>query len=134
MASEIQNIKRKILNFTDLIVWQQAHILALLIYKVTKTFPREETYSLVDQMKRCVVSIGSNIAEGFSRKGKKEKMQFYFTAKGSLTELQNQVLLARDVKYLSEEIFTRINEQIISVHKLLNAFIKSSETKYQTKY
>jgi four helix bundle protein len=124
----------KIQSFKDLIVWQQAHELALLVYKATKKFPKEETYSLVDQMKRCVISIGSNIAEGFSRRGKKEKLQFYFTAKGSLTELQNQLLLAKDVGYLSKEEFELINEKTESVHRLLNAFIKSAETKYEAKY
>ena len=100
------------------------------IYKVTKSFPKEETYSLIDQMKRCSISIASNIAERFSRQGKKEKIQFYFTAKGSLTELQNQLLLAKDVKYLSLECFKLIAKQTVLVHKLLNGFIKSAEAKY----
>lgn len=119
----------KISSFTDLIVWQKAHELAVEVYKITKTFPREETYSLVDQMKRCSISISSNIAEGFSRRGKKEKLQFYFTAKGSLTELQNQLLLARDVGYLNKEAFFSIAETTVYVHKLLNGFIKSAESK-----
>jgi len=65
-------------------------------------------------MKRCSVSITSNIAEGFSRHSKKEKLQFYFTAKGSLTELQNQLLVARDVGYLDKEKFTTIAKQTIT--------------------
>jgi four helix bundle protein len=123
-------MNNKIKSFTDLIVWQEAHKLALEIYKITKNFPKEETYSLTDQMKRCSISISSNIAEGFSRQGKKEKIQFYFTAKGSLTELQNQLLLAKDVKYLRLESFKSLAEQTVTVHKLMNGLVKSANAKY----
>jgi four helix bundle protein len=123
-------MNNKIKSFTDLIVWQEAHKLALEIYKITKNFPKEETYSLTDQMKRCSISISSNIAEGFSRQGKKEKIQFYFTAKGSLTELQNQLLLAKDVKYLRLESFKSLAEQTVTVHKLINGLVKSANAKY----
>jgi len=104
----------KIKSFTDLVVWKEAHQTVISIYLITKSFPKEETYSLNDQMKRCSVSITSNIAEGFSRQSKKEKLQFYFTAKGSLTELQNQLLVARDVGYLDKEKFTTIAKQTIT--------------------
>ena len=75
-------------SFTDLNVWREGHKLVLTIYKQTLNFPKSESYALIDQMRRCVVSITSNIAEGFSRSGKKEKTQFYYMALGSLTELQ----------------------------------------------
>jgi len=120
---------QKIHSFTDLNAWKEAHKLVIMIYKITKSFPKEETYSLIDQMKRCVISITSNIAEGFSRQSKKEKMQFYFTAKGSLTELQNQLLAAKDVDYLNKEDFMRIADQTVIVHKLINGIIKSSKSK-----
>jgi len=120
---------KKIESFTDLIVWQQSHQLAVSIYKTTKTFPREETYSPTDQMRRCSVSISSNIAEGFIRRGKKEKLQFYYTAKGSLIELQNQLLLARDVGHLHKEEFATLAEKTITVHRLINGFIKSATSK-----
>lgn len=116
----------KIKAFTDLITWQKGHQLVLLVYDVTGTFPKTETYALVDQMRRCVISITSNIAEGFSRKGKKEKIQFYYMALGSTTELQNQLIIARDLKYLSQIKFNEIMEQVIEVHKLINSLIKSS--------
>jgi four helix bundle protein len=119
----------KIKSFTDLYAWKEAHQLVLLIYKAVKNFPKEETYSLVDQIKRCSVSISSNIAEGFSRNSKKEKQQFYYMAKGSLTELQNQLLVARDVRYLSKEEFDKIANQTILVHKLLNGLVKSAQSK-----
>lgn len=116
---------KKIESFTDLISWREAHKLAVLIYKITDAFPQKEIYSLVDQMRRSAISISSNIAEGFSRQGKKEKLQFYYTAKGSLTELQTQLLLARDVGYIKKEIFDSVAKQTIQVSKLLNGLIKS---------
>lgn len=121
--------KIKITSFTGLIAWQEAHKLVLMIYTVTKTFPKEEMYSLIDQIRRCAISISSNIAEGFSRQSKKEKSQFYFIAKGSLTELQNQLLVAKDVGYLMKTEFTSIAEQTVTVHKLLNGLIKSAKNK-----
>ncbi len=98
----------KIKSFTDLITWQKAHQLVLSVYVVTKSFPKEEIYSLVDQMRRCAISITSNIAEGFSRKSFKEKVQFYYMSLGSSTELQNQLLVSRDVGYISNENSLRL--------------------------
>lgn len=117
----------KIKTFQDLIAWQEGHKLALVVYDITIRFPSRESYSLVDQMRRCAISITSNIAEGFSRKSKKEKMQFYYMSLGSTTELQNQLILSRDLKYVNNLIFSNINEQIIKVHKLINGLIKSSK-------
>lgn len=116
----------KIQKFTDLETWKQAHELALMIYKITKDFPKEERFSITDQMRRCAISIGSNIAEGFSRQSSKEKNQFYFIAKGSLTELQNQLLVAKDVGYLLVNHFNNVSNQTVQVHKLINGLIKSS--------
>lgn len=119
----------KIRSFTDLLAWKEAHRLVLTIYQITDKFPTKETYSLVDQMRRCAVSISSNIAEGFSRQGKKEKLQFYYTAKASLTELQNQLLIARDVGYISKDKFDGSAEQTIQVSRLLTGLIKSIKTR-----
>ena len=116
---------QKIESFTDLIAWKEAHRLALSIYKVTENFPKKELFSLIDQMRRCSVSISSNIAEGFSRQTKKEKIQFYYTSLGSLTELQNQLLIARDIEYLTQEKFKEIAAQTVRVSKLINGLIKS---------
>ncbi len=118
-------MNKKIQSFTDLVAWKEAHALALAIYKITDDFPKKETYSLIDQMRRSAVSISSNIAEGFSRQSKKEKLQFYYTAKGSLTELQNQLLIAKDVRYVSLEAFSHVAKQTVQVSKLLNGLIKS---------
>lgn len=115
----------KIQSFTDLVAWKEAHKLAVSIYKITDKFPQKETYTLTDQTRRSAISISSNIAEGFSRRGQKEKLQFYYTAKGSLTELQNQLLLAKDVGYINKEPFSQVAKQSIQVSKLLNGLIKS---------
>jgi len=120
------NNEEKIRTFTDLHTWQEAHKLVLMIYKITKEFPKEELFGLVSQMRRAVVSITSNIAEGFSRQSYKEKVQFYYMAQGSNTEIQNQLLIAKDVDYISQEKFNETIEQSTTVHKLLNGLIKKS--------
>jgi len=109
----------KIKSFTDLNTWKEGHKLVLMVYNKTKEFPSDERFALTDQMRRCSVSITSNIAEGFSRRSKGEKVQFYSVAKGSLTELQNQLLVARDVGYITGEAFSGIAEQSVVVGRLL---------------
>jgi len=84
----------RINNFVDLIAWKEGHSLVLEIYSITESFPTRENFVLTSQMLRSAISITSNVAEGFSRKGKKEKIQFYCTALGSLTELQSQLYIA----------------------------------------
>jgi four helix bundle protein len=116
----------KIQSFTDLIAWQEAHKLVLQVYKQTKKFPKEELFALVSQMRRAVISISSNIAEGFSRKTIKDKNNFYSMAQGSLTELQNQLLASRDIGYMDQESFCKIADQTVVVHKLINGLLKSS--------
>lgn len=120
--------KIKIKSFTDLRVWQEGHGLVLIIYRITKKFPRAELFGLTSQICRAVVSITSNIAEGFSRQSFKEKLRFYYMALGSLTEVQNQLLIARDLGYLDQSEFNRVAKQTINVHKLLNSFITKTKT------
>ena len=110
----------KIKNFTDLNAYKEAHKLVLIIYKVTNKFPKEERYGLINQMRRATVSITSNIAEGFSRNTIKDKCQFYTLAQGSLTELQSQLLISRDLSYLTKEDFNQIANQTVIVNKLIN--------------
>lgn len=117
----------KIKSFTDLNAWKEGHKLVLIIYKITKFFPSDERFGLIDQMRRCVVSITSNIAEGFSRKTKKEKAQFFYMALGSVTELQNQLLIVRDLGYLKTEDFKEIANKTVIVSKLVNGLIKSAK-------
>lgn len=118
----------KIQSFTDLNVWREGHKLVVLIYKITKTFPKEEIYSLIDQMRRAAASITANIAEGFGRQTYKEKVQFYYMAQGSLTELKNFILIAKDVGYLKAEDYQNLVDQINLTHRLLQGLIKKSKT------
>jgi four helix bundle protein len=111
-------------KFTDLNAWKEAHSLVLITYKEVSTFPKTEQFGLIGQMKRAAVSISSNIAEGFSRQGNKEKLQFYFVAKGSLTELENQITIARDLTYLDSKGYQQLASQIETVGKLLTGLIK----------
>jgi four helix bundle protein len=119
---------RKIKNFTDLNAWKEGHSLTLEVYRLTKNFPREELFGLTNQLRRASVSFTSNIAEGFSRNSYKEKTQFYFMALGSLTEVQSQLMVARDLEYVSKNDFDKINLQAISINKITNGLIKKSKT------
>ncbi len=119
--------KLKIRSFQDLDAWKEGHALVLMIYKNTKDFPREESFALTSQIRRAAVSITSNIAEGFSRVSYKEKVNFYSTALGSLTEVKSQILIARDVGYVSQESYNYIDEQIIKTSKIINGLIKKSK-------
>jgi len=110
----------KIRSFTDLNAWKEGHKLVLMIYKISEIFPSKEVFGLTNQMRRASVSITSNIAEGFGRNTVKDKCQFYFMAYGSLTELQNQLIIARDIKYLNKENFKKVADQTIIVAKLIN--------------
>jgi four helix bundle protein len=118
----------KIQSFTDLNAWKDAHILVLHIYKTTKNFPKEEQFGLTNQIRRACVSITSNIAEGFSRNSYKEKVQFYCMALGSLTEMQNRLLIAKDLEYITINEFKILADKTVIISKLLNGLIKKSKT------
>jgi len=118
----------KITTFKDLNAWKEGHILVLMIYKITQKFPHEEQFGLTNQLRRAVVSFTSNIAEGFSRNSYKEKSQFYSMALGSLTEVQNQLIIAKDIHYISEKEFIELENQIITISKITNGLIKKSRT------
>lgn len=111
-------------SFQDLTVWQKGHQLVLAIYKDSHAFPKEELFALTSQLRRAVVSITSNIAEGFSRRTAKDKANFYHIALGSCTEVQNQILIARDLGYMTPEIHATRYQDTVEVHKMLNALIK----------
>ena len=114
-------------SFYDLNVWKISHSLVLSIYEILNNLSNSEKYALSDQIRRCAISITSNIAEGFSRQSSKEKNQFYYMAKGSLSELQSQLILAKDLKYISIEKFNKLFEKSIESNKLLSGLVKSSQ-------
>lgn len=116
---------QKIQKFSDLIAWQEGHELVIAVYKETQTFPSEEKFSLTSQIRRAAVSVTSNIAEGFGRQGKNDKLHFYVMSRGSILELQNQLLIAKDINLISKKSFDVLAEQSVSVHKLINGLVRS---------
>ena len=119
--------RTKIKSFTDLLAWKEGHKLVLLVYEAVKNFPANERFGLTIQIARAAISITSNTAEGFSRSSKKEKVLFYRIALGSLTELKNQFVIARDVGYLERASFTNLADQSVVVGKLIQGLIKSAK-------
>ncbi|MFN4254787.1 MAG: four helix bundle protein [Saprospiraceae bacterium] len=114
-------------DFKELDVWREAKILAVSIYKLTEPFPKHELFGLTNQMRRAAVSIPSNIAEGTGRRTPKDKAQFMYTSRGSLFELETQIVIARELNYLSEEDFNQISQSIIKYRQLINGFINYLE-------
>ena len=112
-------------DHTKLRAFELADEVAVLIYRITRGFPREEIYGLTSQMRRAAVSLTSNIAEGFSRQSQREKVQFYSMAKSSLTELQNQLLIARDIGYTEKDNFTKLSNISVETSKLSNGLIRT---------
>lgn len=115
-------------SFTDLKVWQEGYKLVILVYQTTKTFPKEEIYSLIDQMRRAAASVTANIAEGFGRQTYREKVQFYYMAQGSLIELKNFILIAKGVGYLTEKQYSELVDKANFTHQLLQGFIQKTKT------
>jgi four helix bundle protein len=113
-------------DYKKLNVFEKAHQLALNVYKTTANFPKDELYGLSSQMRRACVSIPSNIAEGCGRKGDSELSQFIQIALGSANELEYQLLLAHDLKYLSVESFVNLNDQIDHIRRMLILFLKKT--------
>jgi four helix bundle protein len=118
----------KIVSFRQLDAWREAHGLALMVYQVTKGFPGEERYGLVVQMRRAAVSIPANIAEGFKRRGIREKIRFYNVSEGSLAELKYFFILCKDLEYISSD--ADLVAQSETVGRLLNGLIASTERRH----
>ena len=113
-------------SFRDLRVWQAAYTLTLDVYKLCDSFPKHEQYGLGSQMTRAAVSVCSNIAEGFGRRSVKEKDQFYNMANGSLTELENQLLVAHGVGYISKRALQEVADKCVTTHRMLNALQRTN--------
>lgn len=115
----------KIDNFRKLIAWQRGHELLLAVCRYTRAFPREELYGLALQMHRASISIASNIAEGFSRQTKADKLHFYQMSLGSCSEVQGQIIAAHDLHFMSDETYNRLDALSEEAHKIINGLIKS---------
>jgi four helix bundle protein len=111
-------------RFETLPIYKESHKLVLMIYKVSKEFPKDETYGLTSQIRRSSVSIVANIIEGNSRGHKKEYLQFLYLSKGSLEETKYHLILAKDLGYLKKEEYDEIHTLTELVGKQLNGLIK----------
>ena len=106
-------------NFQDLIVWQKAHQFVLSVYRLSKQFPREEIYGLTSQFRRAAISVAANIAEGFKKRGRADKVRFLNIAEGSLEECRYYLILIADLKYGDTG---DLNDQLEEVSRLLTAY------------
>jgi len=111
-------------DFKDLIVWTKAHRLTLAVYKRTRTFPKEEMYGLTSQVRRASASIGANIAEGCGRRSDAEMKRFLQIARGSASELECHLRLAKDLQFLPVEDFKDLEEKILEVQRMLASLVQ----------
>lgn len=109
-------------DFRDLAVWQKAHSMTLDVYSATRTFPKEELFSLTNQIRRAASSIPANIVEGYGRRSDVEMKRFFQIARGSATELEYHLLLSRDLGYLAATKYDFLLQEIAEVEKMLTAF------------
>ena len=114
-----------ITSYQDLKVWQKAHELALWVYQLTASFPSEEKYGLVSQMRRAALSVAINIVEGFRRISVKESLRFYDISNASLEELRYEVEVSSDLGFITAQDLKRTNEKTEEVSRMLNSWIQS---------
>ena len=112
-------------NFKELLVWQKSINFVTEIYQVTNDFPKDEMYGLTSQIRRASISIPSNIAEGNSRRSVADYLQFLKIARGSCAEVETQLIIAQNLKFLSQEHYLKLNQNIIEISKMLNGLINS---------
>jgi four helix bundle protein len=115
-------------TFEDLRIWQSSHQIVLKVYRLCASFPSEEKFALVDQLKRAAASIPANIAEGYGRRTNKDFVQFLHIALGSAEETHYHLILSRDLRYISEECFSEIVDELVILKKQLIAFINKINT------
>ncbi len=109
-------------RFEDVVAWQKAHQFVLAVYRLSRTFPRSETYGLASQFRRAAVSIAANIAEGFRKRGIADKVRFYNIAQGSIEESRYYLILTKDLEYGDVSGLSRLLEE---VSKLLEAYLQA---------
>jgi four helix bundle protein len=122
----------KINSFKDLIVWQKAMNLALEIYKLTEKLPREEMYGLTSQMRRCAISIPSNIAEGRRRASRKELERFFVIAYGSGAELETQIELLKQLPFGNKLSYNSVDSLLSEVMRMINKMLSSLRSSFLT--
>lgn len=117
--------RNKIESYQDLLVWQKAVDLVTRVYDVTKDYPKEEIYALTSQIRRSAVSIPSNIAEGYGRHSTKDYVYFLKIARGSLFELETQMIISKNLEYIGDMIIEKVFDNIVEIKKMLNGLIRS---------
>jgi four helix bundle protein len=115
-------MKEKSKKYSDLIVWQKSHSLALEVYRISKQFPKEEIFGLTSQLRRASISVPANIAEGFARKGIKDKLRFYNIAEASLSEVSYFLLLSQELGYAETSYLI---DKVDEIGRMLNSYSKS---------
>lgn len=116
-------------DYRDLVAWQKARAFAAVVYRISQTFPRTEMFGLTSQMRRAVVSVACNIAEGHGRRSTKDRLQFLVIARGSLFELETQLLIATDLEYVAPEVSEKLMKHASNVARLVNGLIRYYETR-----
>ncbi len=111
-------------NFENIVAWQKAYKFTLLAYQVTNTFPECERFGLCSQFKRAAVSVPANIAEGYKKLSKADKLRFYNIAQGSVEECRCYIYLSKDLGYIDAAVFTELMESLSDASRLLNAYCK----------
>lgn len=111
-------------DFSKLKVWEKAHRLTLQVYRITNNFPPNERFGLTVQLRRAAASVPTNIAEGCGRNSERELARFMSIAAGSASEVEYQLLLACDLKYIQSQLYRELNQQVNDVKKMLNGFIQ----------
>ena len=112
-------------NYSELLVWQKSHCLTLEVYAVSASFPKEEVYGLTSQMRRSSSSIPTNIAEGCGRNSNAEMKRFLIISSGSSSELEYQLLLVKDLKYIDDTVYKELSEAVVEIRKMIHAFIRA---------
>ena len=112
-------------RFEDIYAWQKAHAFVLLVYRVTGHFPEVEQFGLISQFRRAAVSIEANIAEGYKKLSKADKLRFFNISQGSLEECRDYIILSRDLDYISQIEFEELHTGLVTTSKFLNSYCEA---------
>lgn len=111
-------------SFENIIAWKKAHHFRLLVYAITRSFPNDERFGLTSQFRRAAVSIGANIAEGYKKLSKADKLRFMNISEGSVEECRDYIILSKDLEYIDSEQFMQLHDCLEETSKLLTAYCK----------